>query len=127
MPSARKSSSRRRALPVLRVVVPPLPRPLTRIMSAPAWRILMAGKSQPISRASASSRVFLNFSIQDRLSLKGWNSRPASRTVTWNLPWSSLAHMAPPAPLPITTALFIFPVRPFDAGAAGLGAFAQAL
>ena len=35
--------------------------------------------------------------------------------------------MAPPAPLPITMALSIFPGRPFNAGTAGVGPFGQTL
>ncbi len=71
MPSARRSWSRRRALPVLMVVVPPLPLPLTRTMPAPALRIFMAGKIHSISRVVEQQPGLSEFFDQGQVGAQG--------------------------------------------------------
>jgi hypothetical protein len=110
-PIALNSWSRRRAFPVATVVVPPVPMPQTRTIPPRVFRILRAGKSRRIWRSSKRRPRRLSPSGTARLVVNGRNSRPASRTRTSKLPWSSLAAAAPPAPVPTTTAVFTKPPR----------------
>ena len=62
-----------------------------------------------IMRSSRNMRVARRRSRRARSRPSGWNSRPASSTVTSKAPCKARAAVAPPAPLPTTMARFIGP------------------